>query len=568
MHRRILRMAFAGLALWLLFAAWAQRELGPVDWAARGEGRPTRVLILYDSAPGASTELPAILAANLAGRFGRATLRRIDRYRAGDSARFDATFLLPATAAPEAVIADLARARRPVVRIGALDPRAPRVGGVVAVRYKGRDFPRDLRAADDIALLPSAGGEVLATAVAAGGREVPWAIRSGNLLQIAENPFAHAHEDDRYLVFADLLFELLAPRTAERHRAMIRIDQVGPDSDPRRVRALADLLAQEGIPFSVAVHPRYRDPEGVRSGGRPVRVDLRQNRELVRALDHAVSVGGTLVAQGFTHQTNQRRNPGRRVSGGDAEYFAADLDGGALALRGPLPGNRLDHWRARFRAAHLVWADAGLQPPLLFTTPLQAGSAEAYQAARAHHLARYERSLYFAGEAEDGPPRYEAVWQQQFFPFEAVDIRGDFLLPENLGVPTGARGVDRLIASAERNLVVRDGFASFAFPWHGDPGELRRLVRGIGALGYRFVGPLDVLADAPAHAAASLRRASPLALAAAGWVGDLPPLRWPLLIALLALVAGMWLAAERMFDKIGGPIPKKMDRNPTILLTR
>lgn len=556
MHRWILRAAFGGLALWLLFAAWAQRELGSVAPAPSGESAPRRVLILYDPAPETSSELSAIMAANLAGRFGRADLRPIGRYRARDGDRFDAMLVLPGGPVPTGLSQDIAAARRPIVWIGGRGE--PGARDVVAVRYKGRDFPRDLRAAREIAV-PS-GREVLATAIGVDGRETPWAVRTGNFVQIAEDPFDYMHEDDRYLVFADLLFGLLAPQTPERHRAMVRIDGVGPEANPRRIRALADMLAEEGIPFSIAVHPRYRDPEGVHNGGRAVRLDLGERPQIVQALSHAVSRGGTLVAQGLTHQTGQRRNPRRRVSGGDGEFFAIDLVDGALAPRGPLPHNSLGYWHARFAEARGVWGDSGLARPILFSAPLQAASAEVYAAAREDHAARYDRSLYFHGEASAGPPDYGRGSRLQFFPYETVDIRGDFVLPENLGAPAEGRGEERLIDAAERNLAVRDGFASFAFPWQGEPEALRAIVRGIAALGYRFVGPAELIRDAPQHAARALRRAPPLALAAAGWVGDLPPLTAPLLLGLLALIFAMWLAAEWMVEQIGG---KKIPQTQT-----
>ncbi len=560
MHRWILRAAFGGLALWLLFAAWAQRELGSVAPAPRGEGAPRRVLILYEPTPERSTELSAIMAANLAGRFGRAELRPISGYRAGGGRGFDATFVLPAGAVPRALAADMAAPARPVVWIGARGGEG-RVRDVVAVRYKGRDFQRDLRAAREIAV--PAGGEVLATAIGVDSSETPWAVRTGNLVQIAEDPFDFAHEEDRYLVFADLLFGLLAPQTAERHRAMVRIDGVGPEANPRRIRALADLLHEEGIPFTIAVHPRYRDPEGVHNRGRAVRVDLGERPQLVQALSHALSRGATLVAQGLTHQSGQRRNPHQRVSGGDAEYFALDLVDGVLVQRGPLQRNGVDDWRGRFAEARRAWGDSGLPRPILFSAPLQAASVEAYAAAREDHAARYDRSLYFPGEADGGAPDYRRGSRFQFFPYEAVDIRGDFVIPENLGAPAEGRGPERLIEAAERNLAVRDGFASFAFPWQGEPEDLRAAVRGIAALGYRFVGPGEVIRDAPRHAGRALRRAPKLALVAAGWVGRLPPLTAPLLLALLALFFAGWLGSEWLVEQIGGPRNRARPLLPT-----
>ena len=565
MHHWVLRCAFAGLALWLLFAAWAQHELrAGAPWPAGGEGEGRRILVVYDDA-GETRELEAALAGNLSGRFGRAAFRTFAQYRRGDLAAYDASIVLPAGTVPDSLAADVRKAARPVLWIGAgvetlfadsayaaaqgWTPAAAAPADWVAVRYKGREFPRDLRA-EAVAAVPQIADpsrvSVQATAVGRGAGDVPWAVRSGNLFYLAETPFAYAHEDDRYLVFADLLFEALAPAAPERHRALVRIDDVGPDSNPRRIRGLADLLAEEGVLFSIAVYDTYRDPGGRFSNGRPIALSLAQRPQIVAALRHAVSRGATLVAHGHTHQTDSRANPYARVSGGDFEYFAADLENGAFALRGPLRRNAVSDWRRRFDASARAWRRSGLGRPLLFTTPHHAASAEAYAAAREGHVARYERSLYFAGEAAGGRPDYARGWTSQFFPYEAVDLRGDFILPENLGLlgRASGRGAERVIAAAERNLAVRDGFASFYFPWYEDPETLRTAVRGVKALGYRFVGPGDVVRDAPAHAAGALHRASPVASVAAGWARALPPLNAALMVALLAFVAAMWLAGE------------------------
>ncbi|MDP8994394.1 MAG: DUF2334 domain-containing protein, partial [Pseudomonadota bacterium] len=522
MHRWVLRIAFFGLAAWLVFAAWAQRELAQAVPPPESSGPPKQALVLYQDDPSTGTDLYATLTANLVGRFGRAAVRSLDGYRAGDMASFDAVFVVPSengARPPEALLSDVRAADRPIVwihrGIEALfedpvfaagqgwRPGAPRAADYVSVRYKGRNFPRDLRT-DVLVAEPEvsdpARARVLAAAIGPGGRDVPWALRSGNLFYVVEAPYAYAHEDDRYLVFADLLFDVFAPETAERHRAMVRIEDVGPEADPRRIRAVADLLAAEGVPFAITVYDTYRDPEGHYTGGRPLRISLRQRPRLVRALEYAVARGATLIAHGHTHQTDHRRNPYARVSGGDYEFFAADLRDGAFDLQGPLPGNSVEQWRERFAASRRAWRRAGLRHPRIFTTPHYAASPEAYAAAREIYAARYERALYFAGESNSGRALYDEGWETQYFPFEVVDVRGDFILPENLGYSSSTqqggyfgRGPERLIASAERNLAVRDGFASFFHHWYEDPGALRRIVRGIKDLGYRFVGPADVV---------------------------------------------------------------------------
>lgn len=586
-HRWILRIAFAGLAAWLLFAAWAQQDLRAGGAASpRGEA-PKQILVLYQDDPTTGTDLYATLTANLIGRFGRPVIRNLDDYEAGQMARFDAVFVVPSERGarpPEALLTDVRASPRPVVwihrGIQALfedaaftaaqgwRPGEPRIADYVTVQYKGREFPRDIRTNVLVAepqIADPARVKGYAVARRPDGREVPWAIRSGNLVYVLEAPYAYAHEDDRYLVFADLLYEVLAPQTPERHRAMVRIEDVGPEANPRRIRAVADLLASENVPFAITVYDTYRDPEGHYTRGRPLRISLRQRPQLVRALDYAVSRGGTLIAHGHTHQTDHRRNPYARVSGGDYEFFAADLRDGSFDLQGPLPDNTVSHWRERFAASRRSWRRAGLPHPRIFTTPHYAASPEAYAAAREIYGARYERSLYFAGESDsDHRAVYRGGWETQFFPYEVVDMRGDLILPENLGYSSSTqqggyfgRGPERLIASAERNLAVRDGFASFFHHWYEDPQALRTIVRGIKGLGYRFVSPEEVIRDGPVHAPRAVHRASPLALSSASWVNALPRLDLPSLVALLALVAAMWLGAEMLLRQLARPRPRR-----------
>ena len=75
----------------------------------------------------------------------------------------------------------------------------------------------------------------------------------GQLTYIGENPFDYVSVTDRYLALTDLLFDvygMVVP--TKRHRALIRIEDVSAASDPQNLRALADYLASEQVPFSVA----------------------------------------------------------------------------------------------------------------------------------------------------------------------------------------------------------------------------------------------------------------------------------------------------------------------------
>src|SRR5258706_16401883 len=142
----------------------------------------------------------------------------------------------------------------------------------------------------------------LADAVRPDGTTFPWAIRSGQLIYVGEIPFAYVSHDDRYLAFADLMFGALAPNTATRHRALVRIEDVGPTANPKDLKAVADYLSRRGVPFSVAVYPEYRDPLGANSGGVPLVKRLRSEPPLVAAIRYIQSKSGYIAMPGYTHR--------------------------------------------------------------------------------------------------------------------------------------------------------------------------------------------------------------------------------------------------------------------------
>jgi hypothetical protein len=78
---------------------------------------------------------------------------------------------------------------------------------------------------------------VLALAKRSDGTTLPWAIRSGTLTYVGEIPFTYMIEEDRYLAFADLLFDALAPATPERHRVVVRLEDINPSNHAAQIQA-------------------------------------------------------------------------------------------------------------------------------------------------------------------------------------------------------------------------------------------------------------------------------------------------------------------------------------------
>ncbi|HLX11862.1 MAG TPA: hypothetical protein VKS81_03535, partial [Bacteroidota bacterium] len=78
------------------------------------------------------------------------------------------------------------------------------------VRSNGKTFTKGEQNLNIISITNSDQVEVLATAYSTGKRkEESYILRSGNFMYIADSPFAEATETDRYLLFADMLHDIL-----------------------------------------------------------------------------------------------------------------------------------------------------------------------------------------------------------------------------------------------------------------------------------------------------------------------------------------------------------------------
>ncbi|MFA7324932.1 MAG: polysaccharide deacetylase family protein, partial [Candidatus Nanopelagicales bacterium] len=351
----------------------------------------------------------------------------------------------------------------------------------------------------------------LATVIAtaqheADGSSIPWATRSKGLTYVGENPFVYATEADRYIAFADLMFDLLAPTTPERHRAMVRLEDVSPMSNPKRLRELADVLSSRNIPYSLAVFPIYVDPNGL-GKGKELRVTLADRPKVVAALKYMASHGATIIQHGDTHQFGTTPNPYNGRSAADFEFFTAHLDDQDAVIKdGPVPGDSAAWAGARMDEATKMMKAAGLAKPTIWEFPHYAASYVDYAAAGKRYAARYEREILFSGGLT-GQKVDTSTFIGQFFPYEVVDVYGAKVIPENLGNVAlasynqhSAVMPPEVIRRAAANLVVRDGFASFFYHAFYSPVLLAQLLDGIKDLGYTFVSPADVLNSFPAVA--------------------------------------------------------------------
>ena len=487
---------------------------------------PIRTLVLYDSGGpyGALGELYAIGAGNLASHFGGWIARPVSAYTCGELATYDATIYLGSTydePLPDCLLDDVLATSNPVIwsffniwqlqaRAG-FDPFIARYGWtwtaldfapIGEVDYKGRTLERYAGNPSGVlgtAILDPTRATVLASARRQDGTTLPWAIRADNLTYVTDLPFSYMTEEDRYLIFADLLFDALKPAASERHRMLVRLEDISPVDDPDQLRAVADYLAGEGIPFGLAVVAKYEDPRGYYNGGVAESIRMDEAPEVVAALQYMIDRGGVMVMHGYTHQSARRLNPYTAVTGDDTEFYRViENEDHSLDYSGPLSNDSVTWASNRIRSGRRQLTGAGLPRPTIFEFPHYAASAAAYQAVDDLFNIRWERALYAAGVLSGQPPDYEVVFGQ-LFPYPVRDVYGTRVLPENLGniepdwfYIFPPRFPADIINAAEKNLVVRDGVAGFYFHPFFDLDYLRETVDGIRALGYTFVSPTDL----------------------------------------------------------------------------
>jgi uncharacterized protein YdaL len=400
---------------------------------------------------------------------------------------------------------------------------------VVAVEYKGVSFKRFEGNADGVMTYgPSAGLGVitLANCVRKNGTRFPWALRYKNLTYIGENPLVYITEGDRYLIFCDILFDALGatPIEGPPNRALLRLEDNDFQSDPAKLRQVADWLQSQNVPFGFHIVPHYRDPSGYYNNGAPQNIPFGStDQQAFRdAIVYMQGKGGTPILHGWTHQYYNSAyptltlNPETGVSADDCEFYRLIWNAGSATFSylGPLPEDAQDHankvnaWAAgrMTNALNEIGGDARIVRPALFTTPHYLGTATTLMAATQTFAARAERALYFSGTLAAkaaNPFDYTKIdytkLAGQYFPYAVKDIYGGKVLPDTLGSiePTpylgyAARLPADIIADAARIKAVRDGVAAFQYHSYLDISFLQTVVTGLKNLGYTFVAPTSL----------------------------------------------------------------------------
>ncbi|MEJ8839655.1 DUF2334 domain-containing protein [Ramlibacter sp. AN1133] len=522
---------------------------------------PPKALVLYDLTSGTPWDklgfAYAIMLRNLLGHFqAQVDVVPVQQYTAGSVENYTATFYMGSAydnPLPAAFLADAASTAKTVVWFKyniwqlAWDPAYnftaktgiqyvdllgmnaqptsanPNPGFYDTVKYKGLDFVKFYQydaGRNVINADPDIGHIAIADATKATrlvnivnpkqAKTVPYITRAGNFWYVADLPFSFIGPRDRYLVFCDLLHDMMGSNHAFYHKAMVRLEDVGALVSVQSMKSLSDYLSSKAIPFSVAVIPRYEDPLGAYNGGVPQTVLLNQATNLRTAVNYARQRGGELVMHGYTHQYSNMRNPHTGVSGDDFEFWN-------IVDNKPVQEDSVAWALGRLNSGLQDMAAIGWKP-IAWETPHYEASPLSSRAAPQVFPRTYQRVVYFTS---DHPDLFAAQNKDfavgQIFPYPiASDHYGQYVIPESLGnIEYDIRTIDPtsnfnytaddIILNAKYVKTIRDGAASFFFhpfwlePELGVPGmaDFQKTIDGITALGFTWIAPSRLRGPAP-----------------------------------------------------------------------
>lgn len=507
--------------------------------------QPRNALVLYDYIADEggenSARLHAVMLRNLLGHFHLdVELQRVDTYRGGDMARYDAVFYMGGIYGielPRSFLRDVSRRQETFVwfrfNLNLLQdefPRALQQRGIAwrgreglaeplriddgrppffdTVFYRGLPFVKHFRPAtmvqtaqiDPVIVRLDVSGPAQAVVEignSATGEIIPYITRSGNFWFVADLPFTYSSPRDRYVVLADILHDMLGIDHPETHYAMARMEDLHTMINPEGFRRLVNLLHRQDVPFSLAIIPEYRRvmPDGSVFS---LAVDEPGAAPFLDLVEYARQRGGTVLMHGVTHQYNDRPNPDNGTSAEDYEFWDAIPDR-------PVPDDSFEWAYARFQRGLEQMLRAGLHP-VAYEMPHYHGSPAAYLADAAIFPLTYQRATYYSAEDIRQPLPANVDYEMQFFPYMIhQDDYGQVVVPENLGnlqYTTPIQTSERLLRNAAYGLAVRDGVASLFIhsylfePYNGIPAysDFSRVVEDISDLGYTWTSFDDYVA--------------------------------------------------------------------------
>lgn len=318
----------------------------------------------------------------------------------------------------------------------------------------------------------------------------PYVTRGGNFWFVGDIPFSYMSEEDRYLVFADLLHDMLGIDHNESHKAIMRLEDVNAETNPSDLIAITEYMQSQNIPFNVATIPQYENPLG--EYGYPVGTSIPISESDIGTLLQAYYNERLIdiVQHGFSHQYDSVKNPYNGVTADDFEFMiVTDINNdGNYTYVGPSEDDNGTWAKNRILEGKAILNEVRIQA-FAWEAPHYMAGPSHYRAIQEVYPIQYSRLIYYPDETD------KSKFIGQFYPYVIrKDTYGYYIIPENIynivkDPNQGYRAINAedIIRFAQKLKVVRDGVASFFYHPYLGTSDLSVIISGLQNEEYTFV---------------------------------------------------------------------------------
>ncbi len=138
---------------------------------------------------------------------------------------------------------------------------------------------------------PEKQGQVYAT-LSDGYNEYPYIIREDNFWFVAR----FESYSVLFYILADVLIDTFNITDIPPNQVYIRIEDVHPMRDTKKLRQIGEYLNEKNIPFMIALIPAYKNPDG------KTITPITEMEDFAATIRYLQELGGSVVLHGYTHQ--------------------------------------------------------------------------------------------------------------------------------------------------------------------------------------------------------------------------------------------------------------------------
>lgn len=304
---------------------------------------------------------------------------------------------------------------------------------------------------------PDQSSKVLMTA-SDGTQKFPLFVQTGNRYYFFRIQLSKQFD----LALGHGLNHVFSVTASKEHPTYLRLEDVSPKADPKKLMAIAKYLKKQDIPYMIAVIPVFVNPK---SG---TRIHMKDDPKVVKALRYMQKNGGSVLMHGYTHQYRQSE------TGEGFEFWDVKHNTPILA-----PANAKKRIGLSYEKKYInrkltkgiqELTSVGLYP-VGFEAPHYVMSQEGYKIV-SHYFSTYVGQIQVSKKDWHGMRTTPFITQPHF-------LGGMKLYPETIGyVPLNdPNGVENMVNKAKKQLVVNDSvIGGFYHPYLGLE-QLKKLIR-------------------------------------------------------------------------------------------